>query len=341
MLGSINSIRTQWGAAVQNVTTAAKAGFVLLLAALPFLATGEKQTFENVLWPEQWNVSLLAGIGTAVAAIMWAYDGWGTLTVIAEEVKNPQRNVPLALTIGVLILITLYCGANWAYHATLPADVIAKSQIPASDVAAALLPGWGDKLLSAVLLVSVFGALNGNILVGPRVLFAAGRDYPRLRALKSIDARTGTPAIAIAALCGWSICLIMIGDLLPGDGTPLGSVFPFNFVRMDKPLFDLLTDYCIFGGSMFYLFAVIGVFVLRWRRPDAPRPYRAWGYPVVPMVFVAGFVFLLVSMLVGTPIASLGGLALIAAGIPVHWWLNSGDAGVKRRPDATDTAGVD
>lgn len=321
LLGTVNIIRTKWGAAVQNTTTLIKAGFVLLLAALPFLVSAEHRITPESYWPSYWERGIWLGIGSALAAIMWAYDGWGTLTVVAEEVRNPQRNVPLALTIGVLLLIILYVGANWAYHSTLPVTAIEASDIPARDVAAKLLPGFGGNLLLAMLMVSLFGALNGNILIGPRVLFAAGRDYRKLAMMKTIDSRTGTPALAIAAMCAWSIMLILLADLLPKDGAPMANWYPLNRIRFGKPIFDLLTDYCIFGGSLFYLFAVIGVFVLRRRLPDAPRPYRAWGYPWVPGVFVVSYILLLVSMLVATPATSLGGLGLIVVGIPAYYWL--------------------
>jgi APA family basic amino acid/polyamine antiporter len=149
--------------------------------------------------------------------------------------------------------------------------------------------------------------LNSNILVGPRALFAVGRDMRRLAWLERIDPRTGTPAIAILALCGWSIALIFLADWVPTG---------------DKRLFDLLTDYCVFGGSVFYFTAVLAVFVLRRTRPDADRPYRTWAYPIVPIVFVVFYVFLLATMLVGTPWASLGGLAFIFAGLPIFAVLN-------------------
>ena len=138
----------------------------------------------------------MLGIGAAVAAIMWAYDGWGNVTVVAEEVRNPQRNVPLALIVGVLILIVLYTGANLAYHLTLPSSEIIATPITArpSAVCERLLPNFGAKLMQAMIMVSVFGALNANVLVGPRVLFAVARDHRIPRSLQphsSADAHAG------------------------------------------------------------------------------------------------------------------------------------------------------
>ena len=135
---------------------------------------------------------------------MWAYDGWGNLTVVAEEVRNPQRNVPKALVIGVLILVALYTGANLAYHLTLPSQVIAATECPAIAVCEKLLPNFGAKLTAAMLMVSLFGALNANILVGPRVLFAVARDHKFLSWFSRIDPRTHTPAWAIAGMSSWA-----------------------------------------------------------------------------------------------------------------------------------------
>jgi APA family basic amino acid/polyamine antiporter len=172
------------------------------------------------------------------------------------------------------------------------------------------LPGIGYRLLLAMLLVSVFGALNGNILVGPRVLFAVGRDHRRLALLGRVGAARATPGYAIAALCAWAMVLVAFGDL-----------------SGNKPLYDMLTNYCVFGGSIFYFTAVLAIFVLRRRRPDAERPYRAWGYPAVPGVFVAFYIFFLASMLLGNTFECLAGLTLIIAGLAAYLWVNRGTAG--------------
>jgi APA family basic amino acid/polyamine antiporter len=222
---------------------------------------------------------------------------------VSEEIENPARNVPRALILGVLLLIALYVGANVAYHVTLPAATIAKSPNPAAAVCAVLLPGFGEPLLLSMLLVSLLGALNSNILVGPRVLFAVGRDYPALEPLAEISESGKTPAWAIVAMAVWSSTLIVLAVLIP---------------QLDTPLYEILTSYCIFGGSIFYFFAVLAVFVLRIRQPNRERPYRTWGYPVVPALFVAFYVVFLGTMLWGQPRQSGFGLILIALGAVVY-----------------------
>jgi amino acid transporter len=204
---------------------------------------------------------------------------------------------------GVALLTVLYTGANLAYHLTLSSEAIAQERIPAVAVMAKLLPGWGTHIMHVMLWVSVCGALNGNILVGPRVLFALARDYRALSPFKRVPAATGTPALAIVAVCGWSMLLVCLGNLSPDP---------------EVRLFDLLTVYCIFGGSIFYFSAVLAVFVLRITQPEAPRPYRTWGYPWTPALFVVFYVFLLYRMYADRPFECLAGLTFIGIGGVVY-----------------------
>jgi APA family basic amino acid/polyamine antiporter len=303
LLGAVNIAGTHWGGRVQTLMTAIKVSFVALLGLLPFIALGEGEQIADSWWPAQADGSLLVGIGAALAAIMWAYDGWGNVTVIAEEVRDPERNVPRALIGGVLVLIVLYFGANLAYHLTLSSEAIGKEFLPAGAVCEKLLPGYGAKLMTAMLLISLFGALNGNILVGPRVLYAVAHDVSLLSPLRRVHPTLNTPATAIALVCAWSMALIVLPDL-----------------REDKSviLADWLTNYCIFGGSIFYLSAVFAVFILRKRRPEAHRPYRAWGYPITPAIFVIFYLLFLVSMVRARPQECLLGLTLIGVGLIVY-----------------------
>jgi APA family basic amino acid/polyamine antiporter len=299
---------------VQYIATIVKIGSVAFLAILPFVAVRAEPLELGALWPGGETPGLFVGIGTAVAAIMWAYDGWGNVTVIAEEVHNPRRNVPIALIVGVLVLTILYTGANLAFHLTLPSSEIAQLQNPAAAVCERLLPDYGYRLVQAMILVSVFGALNVNVMIGPRVLFAVARDHAFLRPFSRVHPGTRTPAFAIAGMCVWSIALILMGGL---------SWDP------DVQLFDVLTELTVFGGSIFYFTAVAAVFVLRWLRPDAERPYRTWGYPVVPLIFLAFYVFLLASMFWARPIDRMIGIGLIASGAIVYfgWGQRSDSSG--------------
>ncbi len=266
---------------------------------------------------------------------MWAYDGWAALPNMSEEVRDPQRNVPRALIAGIIILIVLYAGANLAYHLTLPSADVMQSKITAVDVAEKLMPTIGERLTLAMLMVSVFGALNSNVLTGPRVLFAVARDHRFLGPLSHIDPRFGTPALAIASVSGWAAVLVLAGGL-PAWLHDHSSWF--RFLDPEKGLFDILTDYTIFGASVFYLASVVAVFVLRYRRPDAPRPYRAWGYPVLPAVFVVCYVFLLGSMWYSARLELTSGLGLIVAGL-VFYALFARRSARTRRPEGKPREG--
>ncbi len=307
LLGAVNILGTRWGGGVLNVATVIKGGFVALLAVLPFVAIRTEPFELGPLWPQGVDRGLVVGIGTALAAIMWAYDGWGNVTVVAEEAHNAERNVPRGLVIGVVLLIVLYTGANLAYHLTLSSAQIAAAQgAPAIAAVERLLPSFGAKLTRAMLMVSLFGALNANILVGPRVLFAVARDHRFLHRFCRVHPRTRTPAWAIGGMCCWSCALIALGGL---------SWDP------KVQLYEILPEWTVFGGSIFYFSAVAGVFLLRRRKPDFPRPYRTWGYPLVPALFLAFYVFFMASMYWSRPQDRMIGIGLISLGaIPYFVW---------------------
>ncbi len=304
LLAAINIVGTLWGGAFQNVTTVIKVGFVGVLALLPFLTFGEPKTYEVPLTQIFEPRSLWAAIAATLAGIMWAYDGWGMVTVVAEEIKEPQRNIPRALSGGVVFLTLIYFGANLAYHRTMSVETLASVDNAAVPLTREYLGDFMARLMQAMVMISVLGALNSNILVGPRVLFAAARDNAVIRRFAHVHPRFGTPALAIAGLSLWTCALVLLGDL---------------FRQEDKRLFEVLTEYCIFGGSLFYLAGVVAVFVLRRKRPDAERPYRTWGYPLVPLVFVVFYVAFLGFMLWGSMFESLVGLTLIAIGALFYW----------------------
>ncbi|HEX4142489.1 MAG TPA: amino acid permease [Pirellulales bacterium] len=314
LLGGVNVAGTLWGGRVQNVMTTIKVSFVVFLALLPWLALGGKTVPWQSPWPARVDQDLLVRIGAALAAIMWAYDGWGNVTVLAEELREPERTIPRALVGGVLLVTLLYLGANVAYHLTLSVDQIAASSIPAVEVARLLLPDRGEALVFGMLMVSLAGALNGNILVGPRVVFAVSRDHRFLSFFNRLSPRTQAPVRATVAMCTWAIVLILLADV--------GS-------QTDDPLFQRLMNYCVFGGSIFYLSAVLAVFVLRVQRPDAVRPYRTWGYPVLPAVFVGFYFVFIVNLFVSRPRESSVGLLFILAGLLVYRLLAQRPAGTK------------
>jgi APA family basic amino acid/polyamine antiporter len=334
---AINVVGTRWAAHTQNVTAVIKVGFLLFLIAGPLLLAKADTGNLSPMWPAAISLSFWKAIGLATIAVMWPYDGWINIGPVAEEIREPQRNVPLALTVGMLIIIVVYVGANLSYHLVLPMDKVAASDAVATDVCKVLLGNAGVWIAALCVMVSTFGALNSNLLCGPRIYFAMARDGLFPQAIRQVHRRFQTPANAIVVQTVWSIVLIVIAyawsapvaassEAAPtqtsASGTTALSVIPTPARPEDA--FDALTDFVIFGGSIFYAMAVAAVFVLRRKRPELARPYRTWGYPITPIIYLLAFGGALVSMLVDKWDKSLAGSVLIIAGVAAFYAMGGG-----------------
>jgi len=220
----------------------------------------------------------MAGFLAAFLGVLWAYHGWLNLAPVAGEVRNPQRNIPIAMLSGVVIVIILYLGANFAYYQVVAGWEMPfiKSTTVANVFSIRLLGSVGGILMPLAIMFSVFGALNGNLLTCPRLLYAMGEDGLAPRALGAVHPRYHTPAMAILVMAAWSIGLVLGVAAL----TWLGVLHP------DRQHFDVLTDFAMFGAVVFETLALTTIFVFRWTMPDAARPYRCWGYPVVPALYM-------------------------------------------------------
>jgi APA family basic amino acid/polyamine antiporter len=241
----------------------------------------------------------LAGFGAAMLAALWGYDGWNNLTLVAGEVKNPQRNIPRALIGGMLVIITLYVFVNIAYFYALDPTTIANTPTSSSvarEVAQTFLGPVAVSLIAAALLASSAGTLHTSVLTGARVPYVMARDRLFFQNLARLNRRTHVPTGALVLQGGWACILALSGS------------------------FDTLTNYVIFGSWIFYGLTTASVFVFRKRMPDAERPYRAWGYPVVPVLFLLVTSALLLVTLWATPRRALIGLGLITLGLPVYWY---------------------
>jgi APA family basic amino acid/polyamine antiporter len=240
-----------------------------------------------------------AGFGAAMLGALWAYDGWNNVTLVAGEVKDPHRNLPRALIGGMLLVSGLYIFVNFAYFYVLSptevANVSAASSV-ATEVARRFLGPLAISLIAAALLSSTFGTLHTSILTGARVPYAMAQDRLFFRSLSTVSLRTHVPIGALIAQAIWACILTLSGS------------------------FDALTDYAIFGLWIFYAWVTASVFVFRKRMPDAERPYRTWGYPVVPILFLIVAGMLLVNTVLTTPKQALTGVGLIALGLPVYWY---------------------
>ena len=321
LLAWINILGVIWGGRLQAVTTLVKAGFLGLLAALPFalmfagLPGVEPANYHSTIIPKQ--SSPTTQFAAAMLAVMWAYNGWHAITPIAEEVRNPRRNIPLALFGGIGLLIVLYLSVNIAYH-----GVLTMSEVSASgeEVAQAMiqkllepygetLASWGVVIISAVIMCSTFGGINSNLLNGPRVTFAMGRDDVFFRQLGRVHVNYRTPAIAIAVQAVMAVLLVIASGVL---------VETFESFK-DRNIFGMLTDYVIFSASIFYMLAVFAVIVLRYKHPDWERPYRTLGYPVVPLLYLSFYSWFLYQIYDYKPFEAQVGIGLIVLGLPVYY----------------------
>lgn len=257
----------------------------------------------------------LAGFGAAMLGALWGYDGWNTLTHVGGEVRDPQRNIPRALIGGVALIMVLYVFVNAAYFWVLSPEAVAN--VPASssvalEAAVRFLGPAAIGLMAAGLMASSFGTLHTSILAGSRITYAMAQDGLMPRALGEVTPRMRVPAASVLLHGAWASILALSGS------------------------FDTLTDYVIFGSWIFYGMTAAAVFVLRRKWPNVARPYKTWGYPVVPALFLVVTAFLLVNTVLTAPTQALAGLALIVIGLPVYWFY-SRTAGPepdwKERPD--------
>jgi APA family basic amino acid/polyamine antiporter len=305
VLTAINVRGVREGAAVQNVLTVLKVLAVVALIVVAFtLGGGSTSHFTSSssldLGPvaSAAHLAFLAALGVAMSKALFAYDAWNTVTFAAEEVREPEKTLPRALILGTLITTLAYTLVTAAYVYVLPMDALAS--VPenrvAAEVATIALGTPGRIAVSIAILVSTFGCANGLILGGARVLYAMARDGLFFRSTGEVHPRFATPVRALWLQAAWSCVLALSGS------------------------YDALLTYVTFASLVFNALTVAGVLVLRRRRPDAPRPYRVPGYPITPLVFLAGAGFFTLYIFVGAPTEALIGTALVLSGVPAYVW---------------------
>ena len=240
----------------------------------------------------------IAGFTVALIAALWAYDGWNDLNMVAGEIKRPERSIPLALIAGVGLVAVLYMATNAAVQYLLPAAAIAHSPRPAADAMLLAVGAWGAGLVSICMAISILASLNGTILSGARIPFAAARDGIFFRSMGRIHPRFESPSVSLGVQAGMStVLLLLVGK------------------------FQALFELALLAEWIFYMLTATTVFVFRRREPARPRPYRVPAYPWLPAVFVATSAFVIVYILQSNPRNSLGGLLVIALGLPMYAWM--------------------
>ncbi len=296
VIASVNILGVKYGALVQNVTTVAKYGGLLLIILFAF-AIGLPKTgganFTPAVPPGSFTFS---AFGLALVSVLWAFDGWGDLTKVAGEVEDPRRNMPRAIIIGTLLVIVIYLLANLAYLSVLSVDEIRGARLVAADVALNIIGPIGVTLVSLTVLISTFGSVNGSLLTGPRIFFAMADDGLFFRKVAEVHPKYQTPWVAIT----------------------LAAVIGIAFVLFRT--FEQLADIFVTASLVFYILSVGAIFRLR-KRPDWNPPVRVPLYPLVPALFVLATLFLLVNALADPDQrwATLAVFGVIAAGIPVYY----------------------
>jgi APA family basic amino acid/polyamine antiporter len=293
----INVIGVKNGARVGNVLTVLKVGGLVAMIAAIFLLPGPREAAPIASAPALPTGPVpLTAIGVALVAVLWAYEGWHDLTFAAAEIHEPQKNFPRGLLGGVGIVIALYLAANLAYLRVLtPAEIAATDRV-ALTAMTRVTGAFGGKLLTAAILCSILGAMNALILAGPRAYYQMAKDGLIIDRMSRVHPRWRTPVEAIVFQGLWAGFLVLF----------IGG-------------FSQLFTYVIFGAWIFYGLAVLSVLPLRRKEPDLHRPFRVPGYPVVPLLFGAAALAIVINTFVATPRESGIGLAFIALGIPIYY----------------------
>ena len=297
----VNTRGIRTGAAVQNVFTFAKVAALLGLIALGFLVgrnpVAVAGNFTGFWRNSGWNLTTVRLVGVAMVGSLFSADAWNNVTFTAAEVRNPRRNLPLSLALGVVVVCALYIAANFVYLNMLPFPEIqhAAEDRVATAAVSRIFGSGAAPIMAAAIMVSTFGCVNGLILSGGRVYFAMAQDRLFFRKAGELDPVTHAPVFSMWVQCFWCIVLCMSGTY--GD----------------------LLDYVIFAVMVFYILTIAGLYVLRRTRPDLDRLYKAIGYPVLPAIYVAAAVVIEVLLLIYKPNYTWPGLGIVVLGIPVYF----------------------
>jgi APA family basic amino acid/polyamine antiporter len=290
----INHFGLRGGATTQNVLTAIKIGAIVLFVALGFFVPARAS---NPLTAPLPAVPLAGALGVAMIAVLWTYDGWYGLTFSAGEMRRPERDLPLGLVGGTALVTLLYALLNMVYLRAMPVAAMAGESRIAEAAAGALFGTAGSRWTAAVVALSSLGCVATTILYSSRIYQPMAEDGIFFRGLAEIHPKYRVPTKSLWAQSLWAVVLTLSGT------------------------YSQLYTYVVFVAVLFHVLAGAAVFVLRKRRPDAPRPYRVWGYPWIPIAFIGASLLLLANTLQTSPVESIAGLAILALGLPAYaYW---------------------
>ncbi len=292
----LNCRGVRLGATTQNVLTSLKIAALLALIVSSFVLPGGAAANFQPLWPSGSVGQWIGPFGVAMVAVLWAYDGWIETTYVGSEIVDPGRNLPRSIILSTVIVVVLYVLASVAYTYVLSPAVVARSSLVASDAAKVTIGSAGAALVVVAILISTPGANNGIILTAARIPYAMARGGMFFRSQGLVHARYGTPTVAL-----------LTQGVIASTLTAFGK-------------YDQLFTYVVFAQFVFYALSAGAVIRLRRRAPQVARPYRTWGYPVTPIVFIAFAVWLVYNTIVETPRDSAIGAGLILLGLPGYWY---------------------
>jgi APA family basic amino acid/polyamine antiporter len=293
LLSATHYVGVRRGARIQGFFT------LLIVLALVWLALGGLTASARPAPPAPVPPIGPAAFGTAMIAVFWCFYGWSDIVAVGGEVERPERNLPLALIIGTGLITALYGAVNLVFLKVIPPAEMATVSQPAA-LAAERLFGPGSKVvISIAVTAAAVGCASAGLLAGPRIVYALAKDGLFPRAFTRVHPRFKTPSFAIVIQALWMSLLCLSGR------------------------YDQLYTYATFAIVLAYAATGVALFLYRRRRPDLPRPYRCWGYPVVPLLFVGSSVLLAVNTVVQQPVETLAGVAILLLGLPVYFWMRS------------------
>jgi APA family basic amino acid/polyamine antiporter len=292
----INCFGIKLGAWVQNGFTFIKMGALFALVICSFILPGGSPENFSPLLPNQSLAGLLGPLGLAMVGALWAYDGWIEITYVAGEVKNPQRNLPLSVIYSTLIVIVFYVVVNLAYTYVLSVDKMAGSQLPGSDVATIIIGSAGAALVTVGILISTLGSNHGIVFTAARIPYAMAKANLFFQSMAYVHPRFRTPTIALIIQGVWGCVLALTGS------------------------YDQLYTYVVFASWLFYAMSCGAVIILRRSSPQMQRPYKAWGYPVTPIIFILFSIWLVANTIIEAPRDAAIGAGIILTGLPVYFY---------------------
>jgi basic amino acid/polyamine antiporter, APA family len=299
----LNCLGLRVGAFTQNLLTALKIGALVAIVAFAAVATGGSGAHYAPVWPEGGAATVAVRLGPALVAVLWAYDGWIEATYVGSEIRDPGRNIPRSLVLSTLLVAALYVVVNAAYLWVLPPARMGQSLLVASDAMQVALGAGGAAFVAAAILVSTLGANNGIVFTSARIPYAMGQEGLFFAWATRLHPRFRAP----------------VAVLLVQMAVALGLTVTGSYVQ--------LATYVVFVSFLFYALSAAAVIRLRQTEPALPRPYRAWGYPVTPIVFILFAIYLVADTIVQTPRDSALGAAFVLAGLPAYWyWRRHGAA---------------